>query len=120
MCFMQTKHLCVLSHICTKGEFGAVKPVISPPVKYFTDRYKSDILLWTFVLCMSCVFHGFASVHCCLVVTCWERADFLARVCDVYLCFCHLNIWYPWSGMVLDCIDSWSLPPFLLGLIVLF
>ena len=22
---------------------------------------------------MSCVFHAFASVHCCLVVTCWER-----------------------------------------------
>ena len=25
----------------------------------------------------------FASVHCCLVVTCWERADLLALVCDV-------------------------------------
>ena len=22
--------------------------------------------------------HAFASVHCCLVVTCWERADLLA------------------------------------------
>ena len=26
-----------------------------------------------------------ASVYCCLVVTCWERADLLALVCDVYL-----------------------------------
>ena len=25
--FMQTKHLCVLIHICTKGEVGAVTPV---------------------------------------------------------------------------------------------
>ena len=25
--FMQTKHLCVLIHICTKGGVGAVKPV---------------------------------------------------------------------------------------------
>ena len=25
--FMQTKQLCVLIHICIKGEFGAVKPV---------------------------------------------------------------------------------------------
>ena len=24
---------------------------------------------------MSCVNHAFASVHCCLVITCWERAD---------------------------------------------
>ena len=39
------------------------------------------------MLFMSCVFHAFASVHCCLVVTCWERADLLALVCDVRLCF---------------------------------
>ena len=26
-----------------------------------------------------------ASVYCCLVVTCWERADLLALVCDVLL-----------------------------------
>ena len=35
------------------------------------------------MLFMTCVFHAFASVHCCLVVTCWERADRLALVCDV-------------------------------------
>ena len=55
---------------------------------------------------MSCVRHAFASVHRCIVVNCWERADRLALVCDVYLCFCHFPIWYPWSGVVLDCIDS--------------
>ena len=42
---------------------------------------------------MSCVCHAFASVHCCLVVTCWEKTDFLALV-----------MWYPGSGVVLDCI----------------
>ena len=36
---------------------------------------------------MSCVSHTFGSVHCCLVVTCWERADLLALVCDVYCIF---------------------------------
>ena len=36
---------------------------------------------------MSCVIHAFTSVHCCLVATYWERADLLAPVCDVYLCF---------------------------------
>ena len=33
---------------------------------------------------VSCVSHVFASVHCCLVVTCWERADLFALVGDVY------------------------------------
>ena len=30
-----------------------------------------------------CVSHAFASVHCCLVVTCWESADLLALIGDV-------------------------------------
>ena len=58
------------------------------------------------MLCMSCVCHAFASVHCRVWVTCWERADLLALVCDVLLCFCHFAMWYPVSGVVLDCIDS--------------
>ena len=41
----------------------------------------------SFVLLMSCVCHAFSSVHCCLVVTWRERADFLALVCDVYCDF---------------------------------
>ena len=36
---------------------------------------------------MSCVSNVFASVHCCLVVTCWKRAYFLALVGDVYCIF---------------------------------
>ena len=31
---------------------------------------------------VSCVSHACQSVHCCLVVTCWERADCLALVGD--------------------------------------
>ena len=58
------------------------------------------------MLFMSCVCHAFESVHCCLVVTCWERADLLALVCDVLLCFCLFHMWYSGSGVVLDCIDS--------------
>ena len=58
------------------------------------------------MLFMSCVCHAFETVNSCLVVTCWERTDLLALVCDVYLCFCHFPMWYPRSGVVLDCIDS--------------
>ena len=36
---------------------------------------------------LSCVSHAFASVHCCLAVTCWERAYLLALVGDVYCIF---------------------------------
>ena len=49
---------------------------------------------------MSCVFHAFASVNCCLVVTCMERADFWALVGDVYCIFVTLPcgilglVWY--------------------------
>ena len=32
---------------------------------------------------VSCVSHAFVSGHCCPVITCWERADLLALVCDV-------------------------------------
>ena len=36
----------------------------------------------SFVFLMSCVWYAFASVNCCLVVTCLERADLFALVCD--------------------------------------
>ena len=49
---------------------------------------------------VSYVSHAFVSVHCCLVVTCWERADLLALVGDVYCIFVTLpfgilgQVWY--------------------------
>ena len=50
-----------------------------------SDFSKAILLLW--IICviefMSCVCHAFVSVHCCLVVIYWERADLLALVCDV-------------------------------------
>ena len=49
---------------------------------------------------MSCVSHTFASVHCCFVVTCWERAGLLALVGDSHCNFvtfpCGIldQVWY--------------------------
>ena len=40
-----------------------------------------DHLRFVFVFCVS---HAFTSVHCRLVVTCWERVDIFALVNDVY------------------------------------
>ena len=72
---------------------------------YLTVR-RRYIFCRSFVLLLSCVYHAFASVHCCLVVTCWERADLMALVCGLKLCFCWFPMWFPGSGVVLDCIDS--------------
>ena len=63
---------------------------------------------------MSCVSHAFASIHCCLVVTCWERADLLALVGDVYCIFVTFLCGILGPGGVLDCIVSLSLSSFLL------
>ena len=41
-----------------------------------------------------------------LFIAGWERADLLALVCDVKLCFCHFPMQHPGSGVVLDCIYS--------------
>ena len=49
---------------------------------------------------VSCVSHAFASVLCCVVVTCWERAGLLALVGDVNCIFatfpCGIlgQVWY--------------------------
>ena len=61
-----------------------------------------DFFFVIYVLCLSC----FMSVHCSLVVTCWERAGLLALLYVMFYCVCHFPIWYPGSGVVLDCIDS--------------
>ena len=47
------------------------------------------------MISVSCVSQAFASVHCCLVVTYWERADQLALVSDVYciLLLSHVVSW---------------------------
>ena len=83
--FMQTQHLCVLIYIWTKGVVGA-------PLNWF--KLSSKIILLTvprqcffcgsfmkFLFCF--VMLSCTSVCWCLVVTCWERVDLLALVCDV-------------------------------------
>ena len=60
---------------------------LSPPVFFFTGCFNAVLLLWIICVFVSCVSHDFASVHCCLVVTRWERADLLALVGDVYCIF---------------------------------
>ena len=88
-----------------------------PPVKYFTDHSKA-VLLWIFYVFLSCVCYVFVRV--CLYVLCghllgkgWPLGSRLWCL-TVNLSLSH---WYPGSGVVLDCIDSWSLHPYLLWVI---
>ena len=58
-------------------------------------------------LCFVFVCHTVLSVHCSLVVTCWERADLLALLyVMLFVCFYHFPMWCPELGVILDCIDS--------------
>ena len=89
--FMQTKHLCVLIHIWTKGEVGAPLTRFKPSSKVIllTVPLRSSFC-GSFMLFVSCfVILSCTSVCWCLVVTCWERADLLVLVCDIYLWRCH-------------------------------
>ena len=59
-------------------------------------------MLFMFPVC-----HAVLSVHCSLVVTCWEKAHLLALLYVMFSCgFLALSKWCPGSGVVLDCIDS--------------
>ena len=113
--FMQTKHPCVLIHIWPKGEVGALWNRFKPSSKIFVLTVpKRYFFCGSLVLFMSCVCHAFAPVHCCLMVTWREMADLSALVCEVLVWFIYFPIWYPGTGLVLSCIDSWSLLSFLL------
>ena len=113
---MQTKHLCVLIHIWTNGEVGAPLNRFKPSSKIFYWPFQGGTsfvdLLCFFLFCVC-----YAFVHVCLyvlVVTCWERALGSRLWClTVSLLISHR---YHWSGVVLDCIDSWSLHPYLLSM----
>ena len=86
----------------------------SPPVNFFTGRSKAVLLLWIirviYVLCLSCF-------RVCSLLPCGHlkgNAWPLGSCLWCLLWFCYFHIWYPGTGVVVDCIDSWSLPSFLL------
>ena len=60
---------------------------LSSPVKYFFSSFQvsASFVDHLCYLCLAFVMLSRASVHCSLVVTCWERAELLALICYVIL-----------------------------------
>ena len=57
-----------------------------------------------------CFCYSVLSAPCSLVITCREKADLLDILCVIFPCVLSFSIWCLWSGVVLNCIDSLSLP----------
>ena len=86
--------LCVLINIWTTGEVGEPLNRFEPSSKIvFLTVPRWFFFCGSFMLFLSCfVMILCTSVCWCLVVTCWERADLLVLVCDVFLWRCHFPI----------------------------
>ena len=102
-------------HIWTKGEVGAPLNRFKPPVKYAYWPFRGGA---SFVdhLCYFCLV-CYAFMLVCLLLPCGHLLGKGWPVCSRLRCLIvtlSLSHWYPGSGEVLGCIDSWSLPSFLL------
>ena len=82
-------------------QFVHIFTTLSPPVKIFLLTVpRRCFLCGSFLFFMFCVCHAFLSVHCSLVVICWERANLLAllyvmsRVIVIFPCGILYQVWY--------------------------
>ena len=81
-------------------------------------KSNASLLLW--IIYVISVLICYASMHVCLLMPCghllgkgWPLASRLWYL----IVTLSLSHWYPGSGVVLDCIDSWSLLSFLLWIL---
>ena len=104
----------VMIHMWTKGEVGAPLNWFKPSSKIFYWPFQGGTSLWIFYVFFCLVFALPLYVRVCLYEPCghllgkgWPLGSCLWCLTVILL----LSHWYPRSGVVLDCIDSWSLPP---------
>ena len=97
--FHANQNLCLDPHL-NRGWGWRCETGLSPPVKYFYWPFQGGTSFVDHLCYYVSWLYSFVSVHCCLVVTYWERADLLALVYDVYCGFvtfpcCILGqVWY--------------------------
>ena len=99
--------MCLDPHLNLGERLAPLNP-FKPSSKKNTDRSKAVLLMWIFYVFLSCVCYTFVRV--CLYVRCghllgkgWHLGSRLWCL-PVSLSLFH---WYPESGVVLHCIDSW-------------
>ena len=87
---------------------------LSPLVKYLTDRSQAVLLLWIIYVISVLLLLCFCA-HL-FIDALWSPAGKGPLGSRLWRLIVKLSLshWYPVSGVVLDCIDSWSLPSFLL------
>ena len=66
-----------------------------------TFRSKARYFCGSFLLFMFRVCHAFLSVHCSLVVTCWERTGLLALFYAMFYCVLSLSNVVAWVRWVI-------------------
>ena len=79
-----------LIHIRVTGEVRAVKHIIlSHPVNFLLTVTRRCFFCRSFLLFLFHIrlHYTVLSIHCSLVVTCWERADVLALLCVMFCMF---------------------------------
>ena len=82
---MWTKHLFVLVHTI-KSEVGTIKLVWALWQFFYWPFQSCASFVKSFLLFMFRAFHAVLSVHCSLMVTCWERSYLLARLFVMLSC----------------------------------
>ena len=88
---MRTKHLCVVINIRIKGEVDTFS-TFKPSSYFILLTVRKQCFFGGFVLLFMlhvCLCYAVLYVPCSRVITCWERADLFALLCDVLLYFCH-------------------------------
>ena len=115
---MQTKHLCVLIHIWTKGDIGAPLNRLKSSSKIFLLTVpRGCFFCGSFMFFLSCFVMLSCTSDICLLMPCGHLLGKSWSFCSRLRCLIvklSLSHWYHGSGVVLDCIDSWYLPSFLL------
>ena len=89
---MQTKHIiCVSIHIRIECGIGRDKNVLAPSNVIYRSKavLLLRILFVIYVSCSSCL-HDSAVLPVAFSLTCWEKADHLALLC--VLCVCYFPI----------------------------
>ena len=105
---------CVLVHIKTRVRLVPWN-WLKPFSEIFTDRSKAVLLLWIFYyfFFQSCVCYAYVPV--CLNVPCCHLPGKVWPIGSRMWCLTvSLTLSHPGSGVVLDCINSWSLHPYFL------